>query len=351
MKTLSVAASKDYQIHIGSGLLDQAGELAAAVLSGRQAIIVSDDQVSPLYARRLAASLLKSGFRTALFVARSGEAAKTMQHYEQLLDFLEEHALSRSDAIFALGGGTVLDLAGFTAATYLRGISLVLLPSTVLAAVDAAVGGKSALNLHAAKNRVGAIYQPDLVISDPEMFASLSQYQQEDGCAEIIKYGMIRDANLLQRLQEPFLPQAEALIASSLAIKRDLVELDEFDQGQRRLLNFGHTVGHALESLSKYQISHGRAVAAGMLLATRMARRLQLCDASCEHSLAALLQQYHLDQAYAYSAAELFAASQTDKKRAGETLSIVLPHALGDCRIHQVTLAEWQTMLAETMAE
>lgn len=227
-----------------------------------------------LYAARLEASLTRAGFRVVTFTYPGGEHCKTLATYTALLDFLAAHRLSRSDLIVALGGGVTGDLAGFAAATYQRGIPFVQVPTTLLAAVDSSVGGKTAVNLDSGKNQVGCFYQPSLVLCDPDTLRTLPPEEYRNGCAEVIKYAVLRSAPFFDELRaQPVSAQVGHVIATCVGMKRDLVVADEFDRGSRQLLNLGHTFGHAVEACSGYTVPHGCGVAIGM--AHHRARRRQ----------------------------------------------------------------------------
>ena len=273
MTTIHVTASRDYDVLVQPGLLDDAGAQIAQVLgTGRTAAIVSGETVAGLYAGRLAASLTRAGFRAVTFTYPGGEHCKTLATYAALLDFLAAHRLSRSDLIVALGGGVTGDLAGFAAATYQRGIPFVQVPTTLLAAVDSSVGGKTAVNLTSGKNQVGCFYQPSLVLCDPDTLRTLPPEEYRNGCAEVIKYAVLRSEPFFSELRAvPVSAQVEHVIATCVGMKRDLVAADEFDRGSRQLLNLGHSFGHAVEKCSDYAVPHGCGVAIGMAIGNALA--------------------------------------------------------------------------------
>ncbi len=339
MTTVDIRASQPYQVHIGPGLLDQVGEQARALWTGPTAAVVSDSNVAPLYLSRCTASLEAAGFRVVPFVFPAGEASKNGQTYLALLECLAEHHITRADGLVALGGGVVGDLTGFAAATFLRGVAFLQLPTTLLAAVDASVGGKTAIDLHHGKNLAGAFYQPKAVLCDPSVLDTLPPADFADGCAEVIKYGMIGDPALLDILEAPGPLDVETVIARCVEQKGRLVEADEFDTGARQLLNLGHTIGHGVEACSGYAISHGKAVAIGMVLITRAAVHFGLCPAAVLPRLQALLEAYRLPQSTEYSAQALYTKTLSDKKRSGDALSLVVPTTWGESRLHSVPVA------------
>ena len=341
MTTVSVRASRSYEVKVGRGLLDTLGAEAAALLKGRTAAIVSDSNVAPLYLDRTKASLEQAGFRVCSFVFPAGEGSKNGQTYLDLLEFLAEHQITRSDGLVALGGGVVGDLTGFAAATFLRGVNFIQIPTTLLAAVDASVGGKTAIDLKNGKNLAGAFYQPRLVLCDLNTMDTLPAEIFADGCAEVIKYGMIGDPGLLDLLETTdFQKDPEEIVTRCVARKRDLVEQDEFDTGTRQLLNLGHTIGHGIEACSGYKLSHGKAVAIGMTLITRAAVAFGLCPAETLPRLQSLLKKYRLPDATDYEAQALYERTLSDKKRTGSTIRLVVPTAWGKSQLHQVAVPD-----------
>lgn len=341
MTTVTVRASRPYEVTIGRGLLDTVGRQAAGQWKGRSAAVVSDSTVAPLYLNRVKDSLERAGFRVHSFVFPAGEDQKNGGTYLKLLEFLAARRLTRADGLIALGGGVVGDLAGFAAATYLRGIGFLQLPTTLLAAVDSSVGGKTAIDLTNGKNLAGAFYQPQAVLCDLDTLDTLPAEVFADGCAEVIKYGMIGDPALLARLETvDFRADPEELVARCVAQKRDLVEQDEFDTGARQLLNLGHTLGHGVEACSGYTVSHGRAVAIGMTLVTRAAVAFGRCPAEVLPRLRRLLERYGLPDATAYSAQALYEKTLSDKKRSGDTISLVVPIAWGASQLVRIPVSE-----------
>ena len=341
MRTVSVKASRSYEVKISRDLLKTVGAEAAALMKGRAAAIVSDSNVAPLYLEQTKASLESAGFRTCSFVFPAGEGSKNGQTYLELLEFLAEHQITRSDTLVALGGGVVGDLTGFAAATFLRGVAFVQIPTTLLAAVDASVGGKTAIDLKNGKNLAGAFYQPRLVLCDLDTLSTLPADVFADGCAEVIKYGMIGDPGLLELLETTdFRADPEEIVARCIAQKRDLVEEDEFDTGARQLLNLGHTIGHGIEACSGYGLSHGKAVAIGMTLITRAAVAFGQCPPEALPRLQALLKRYDLPDTTGYGAEELYEKTLSDKKRTGSTISLVVPTAWGRSELQKVAVSD-----------
>ena len=328
MKTVTVNASKTYEIKIGPGLLSTLGVEAAALGKAKKVAIVSETNVYPLYGALAEMSLKNAGFEVVSFVFPAGEESKSAATYLQLLNFLAENKLTRTDLIVALGGGVVGDLAGFAAATYLRGIRFIQVPTTLLAAVDSSVGGKTAIDLPAGKNLVGAFWQPSLVLCDTDTLASLPRDIFLDGCAEVIKYGILYDEpffSYLERTGPDF--DREAVIARCVEMKRDVVMEDEFDTGARMKLNLGHTIGHGVEASSNFTLSHGKSVAIGMAIISRASK----CPDN--DRIIAVLKKFGLPTATDTDAGTLFRYALSDKKRSGGTVNLIMPRKIGDCAI------------------
>ena len=334
MKTIKVNTATSYEVKIGSGLLSTLSQELSKVISGKRVAIISDSNVWPLYGEAVETQLQNSDYFTCSYVIPAGEASKNAENYLAILSFLVENQISRSDCILALGGGVVGDLAGFTAATYLRGIPYIQVPTTLLAAVDSSVGGKTAIDLPTGKNLVGAFYQPRLVLCDVDTLNSLPEEIFRDGCAEVIKYGVLFDEKLFQNLMESGLSfDREAVIAQCVEWKNKTVTADEFDKGCRMLLNLGHTVGHGIEACSHYTVSHGQAVAIGMAIVARCSAKSGICSDATAEAILKILGVFGLPTTTTFSAEELTAVALSDKKRSGDTLSLIVPEKNGKCKI------------------
>ena len=341
MKRIRVHASREYDVLIGNGLFASLGALAADVLKGKKICIVTDTNVAPLYLDAAKLSLESSGFAAESFVFSAGEESKNGETYLALLNFLAERRFTRADALIALGGGVVGDLTGFAAATFLRGIGLIQIPTTLLSCVDSSVGGKTAIDLPAGKNLCGAFYQPKLVVCDPETLKTLPDAIFADGCAEVIKYGLIGSESLLKKLQKVHArDDLEEIICECVDMKRNIVESDEFDTGRRQLLNLGHTFAHSIEALSEYHIPHGSAVAVGMDIITRAAVKKGFCPAECLETLEILLKKYNLPCASPYCAEDLADKALSDKKRSGSSITLAVPAALGKSELKPIPVSE-----------
>ena len=345
MIAIPVKASRSYDVLVGKHLLPSAAtHIRGLHPKAKKAHIVTDFHVYDLYREPLEKSLAQEGFETVFSCFRPGEETKSGHQYLTLLDDLAEEPITRSDVIIALGGGVIGDLAGFAAATYLRGVPFVQIPTTLLAMVDSSVGGKTAINLPEGKNLAGAFYQPALVLCDTGTLDTLPDGVYRDGLAEVIKYGILGSRNLLENLSNGAETHLDSIIAQCVAMKRDIVETDEFDQGQRMLLNLGHTIGHAIERLSAYQISHGFAVAIGMAMDVRAAVRKGLCPPDCLEMLESLLTRFRLPNQTDFSPQDLYEAALGDKKRSGDGITIPVPRALGKCELQTIpttALLEW----------
>ncbi len=348
MRTIRVNVGKPYAVHIRRGQIADVGSRIAQQLPlAKRFLLVSDDNVYPLYGKKVSASLAQSGCQVSSYVFPHGEGSKTLATYGDLLQALCEARLSRDDCLVALGGGVAGDLAGFAAATYLRGIRFVQIPTTLLACVDSSVGGKTGLDLAGGKNQVGCFYQPDLVLCDPDTLLTLPAEEYRNGCAEVIKYALLGGESLFVSVRDtPVCEQYEEIIARCVEIKRDFVEKDEFDRGARMLLNLGHTVGHAVETCSGYTIPHGQAVAIGMAVITKAAVEKGLCERDTSRALSELLALYSLPTQCPFSADMLARAARADKKSTEEHMTLIVPERIGRCRALTIATDEIPIWLA-----
>lgn len=330
MKKIDVKAGKPYSVKIGKGLLDTAGEEAKALGLDGKVLIISDDNVAALYIERAKNTFEKSGFEVYSFVIPHGEGSKSAESLMAILNFAAENAFSRTDTFAALGGGVVGDLCGFAAAVYMRGTNFIQLPTSLLAAVDSSVGGKTAIDLDAGKNLAGAFYQPKLVLCDTDTFDTLPDDEFSNGMAEVIKYGMFCDSEFLDILSDNSQTEIEDIVARCVAIKARVVEADEFDKSERMFLNFGHTIAHAVEALSGYTTPHGSAVAIGMAVITKAAIALGRCENEVLEILIELLKNYNLPFECPYGVDEVFEVTLKDKKNAHGKITLVIPTGKGE---------------------
>lgn len=358
---IPVHTEKEYLVHIGTHLLEQTGSLLAELKAPCKVCIVSDSNVAPLYLDTVSRSLSEAGFICCHSVFPAGEQSKNLAIYGDLLEQLAEFHLSRSDLLIALGGGVVGDLTGFAAATYNRGIDLVQIATSGLAAIDSSVGGKTAVDLHAGKNLVGAFKQPLAVLCDLLTFRTLPLEFREDALGECIKYAMLKSPSLLRKIDPALyreigkkdalssderLQKVGEIVAECVSIKAAVVEADEFDKGERMKLNLGHTVGHAIEQCSDFTLTHGHAVATGLSIITRAGEKMGITAPGTSEKLDAVLIQNHLATTTAYSAKELAAAALVDKKRTGNTIHLVLPTKVGECILKEVPVTKLEEIIS-----
>lgn len=343
MKLVEVKASGSYCVKIGHGLLDTLGAELAALAAGN-VFVVTDTNVAPYYLERTENSLKSAGFSVISEIISAGEPSKNLENYEKLLRRMAAAHLTRADTVVALGGGVTGDLAGFAAASYLRGIRLVQVPTTLLAMVDSSVGGKTAVDLPEGKNLVGAFHQPALVLCDLDTLDTLPQAVFREGCAEVIKTAILFDRPLFEDLKRDGLNfNRESVIARCVEHKRDIVAEDEFETGSRKLLNLGHTLGHAVEKCSGYAVAHGTAVAIGT---AAMARAFCREDGEEIH---AVLQKFGLPLTTEFTPEELAEAALADKKRQGDTVTLVVPTAVGKCELCRLPVSELQSVFEAGM--
>ena len=334
---------KSYDINIERGLLRYAGGKIKTLLPKAEKIaIITDSNVGPLYASVLQESLEKEGFAAVVLSFTAGEENKNLQTLGTLYNGLAEAGLTRSDAVIALGGGVTGDMGGLAAATFLRGIAFIQIPTSLLATVDSSVGGKVAVDLPSGKNLVGAFYQPKAVYIDPDLLQTLPVRYLHDGLAEVIKYGCIRDKELFEKLEalqsdSDLLAYVDEVIETCCNIKACIVENDEFDTGERMLLNFGHTLGHAVEKTFRFnRYSHGESVGIGMVLLTRQSEKLGLTEHGTADRIAALLQKFQLPVDVQMQQKDFLRAIALDKKKRGSHLTLILLKKIGESFLQKV---------------
>ena len=340
MKTIEIQASTSYQVLIGSGLSQKIGEYLIALGRSGKVMIVSDTNVAPLYAEGIADELVYRGFEPSIFTFDAGEESKNLKTYGDILGFLAEEGFTRTDTVLALGGGVTGDMAGFAAATYMRGIHFINMPTTLLAAIDSSVGGKTAVDLPQGKNFVGSFYQPELVLLDTDFIKSLPYDEIRNGLGEGIKYAVLQGGRIFDILGEGLTSEnLEEFIALSVDVKRRIVEADEKEGGVRKLLNLGHTIAHAVETLTEFVVPHGVAVAYGVRVMARLA---------CDRGELSEEEFYRIEELLVENdlamelnpVEELIPFFTADKKRAGETLTLVTIAGIGDCRLTEVDMAD-----------
>lgn len=343
MKLTVNLGENSYPIYIENGILANAGTYIKDVFRGKKIMIISDDHVFPLYGQTVLDSL--SDYECHSLVLPHGEPTKSFQSLPKIYSALLDAKLSRSDLVIALGGGVIGDLAGFAAASYLRGVKLIQIPTSLLAQVDSSVGGKVAVDLPQGKNLVGAFFHPKTVIIDPDVLDTLPEHFISDGMGEVIKYGCIKDHSLFEKLIshtsfEDLKPELTEIIARCVDIKRVVVEADQFDTGERMLLNFGHTLAHTIEQHFNYEReSHGEAVGIGMYQIAKLAEAKGLTESGCAGSIRKALEIYGLPCSCNLPMDILTDAISLDKKNLNNHLNIVLLHSIGDSYVYPADIS------------
>ena len=348
MRVLKVnIPGREYEITIAAGLLEKSGEEIRKISAAKKAAVVTDSNVGPLYAKKVINSMNESGFETVLITVPAGEKSKSAEMLMKLYDEMLEFKLTRTDLIVALGGGVVGDLTGYAAASLLRGIPYVQIPTTLLAQVDSSVGGKVAIDLPRGKNLVGAFNQPKAVIIDTDCLKTLEPRVLSDGMAEVIKYGAIKDKNLFELLEtikdtKELFANIDGIIYNCCDIKRQVVEDDEFDTGGRMILNFGHTFGHAIEKQYHYETyTHGEGVAVGMIMACEYGERIGLTEPGTTERMRRIVKSYNLPLEVKISKEELAEAVAVDKKGEGSMINLILLNKIGDVLIKKIEKSEF----------
>lgn len=354
MSTITVKNSKTYSVHIESGISEKCGELIKKACRGEKILIVSDNNVYPIYGEKIAEILEKENYNVCNYVVEPGEKSKNIENLAGILSFLAQHEFTRSDVLCTLGGGVVGDLGALAAGMFNRGIKLAAIPTSLLAMVDSSVGGKTAIDLPEGKNLAGMFYQPDIVICDPDMLKTLPCEFVKDGFAEVVKYGVIKSESLFEKLNAVDLGSfaenkelAESIITECVAIKRDVVGEDEFDNGIRQILNFGHTIGHCIELLSNYEIPHGTAVSIGMVSITKACSEKNICSADCYERLTALISRHDMAKELPFIKTDIVKSALHDKKRKGNNITLVLPKSIGECELRKISVDEISEYIGE----
>lgn len=333
--------------HIGSGLRLRCGELLKEQFAPCRVAAVFDSNVAGIYRDGIIPSLVSAGFEVFEYTIPSGEDNKTVSTYLGLVSFLSENGFSRSDVVVSIGGGVTGDISGFAAGTYLRGISFVNMPTTLLSMVDSSVGGKTGVNLPRGKNLLGVFCQPSLIICDTDFLSTLPPEEMNSGYAEVIKTAVLSGEEMLSSLEQG--PDISGIIRSCIEFKNSIVCQDERDNSVRRLLNFGHTVGHACEKLSSFTLRHGEAVSFGMSVMVRYAAKNGLCSESDSALILSILKAHSLPVSLPYSPSKIARAAFADKKISGDTITVIVPYGAGDCRCEKVTISSLEKIIAQGM--
>ncbi|MGN1411823.1 MAG: 3-dehydroquinate synthase [Oscillospiraceae bacterium] len=350
MKIVSVKASQSYDILIERGLIYKTGKIMNDLVKSKKVAIITDDIVDELYSDIVIKSLSEYGFEVCKYVFPNGEQSKSMNNLSIIYDFLSRNSITRTDSIIALGGGVVGDITGYASATYLRGVDYVQIPTTLLAQVDSSVGGKTAIDIPAGKNLVGAFKQPKCVICDISTLKTLKRETFSDGMAEVIKYGMIRQKELFDILvshnMDNIMEVIEDVVFRCVSIKRDVVQNDEFDKGERMILNFGHTIGHAVEGYHHYETyTHGSAVAIGMSIITEKALKNGIGSQSMLDNLIACIKNYELPTSVPVALKDLLPFCCNDKKRESNNINIILCEEVGKCIIKKLSINDFYNFM------
>lgn len=336
MKTINInTSSKKYNIYVGKGALSECGRIVGETGFKGKIMIVTDDIVSRLYLESVKKSLADIGYEVYSHVFKNGEQSKTLDTVIEIYGSMQRCGIKRADMLVALGGGVVGDITGFAAATYLRGIKYIQIPTTLLSQVDSSIGGKTGVDLPFGKNLVGAFYQPELVIIDINTLSSLPQLQISCGMAEVIKSAFIKDSSFADFIEnsDDFYGDVEEFVIRSVNIKKAVVEADEFEKYERMMLNFGHTFGHAIEKLKGFKgITHGQAVAVGMCMVVK--------DETIKQRLIKILQKYGLETKTDLPVNDIIEASHNDKKTVGNFVNLVTLRQIGEAQIEKISFEE-----------
>lgn len=336
---------KPYEIIIGNDILDIVPDKIKELSKAKTVVVITDDNVDKLYSQKVSELLKGADLNVLKFVFPHGEKHKTMETICDILEFMAENNVTRSDLVVALGGGIVGDVSGFAAASYLRGIDFIQIPTTFLAAIDSSVGGKTGVNLKSGKNLAGAFYQPRLVVCDTKTFETLPKENFKEGVAEAIKYGVICDRELFDILSENNDIDTESVIERCVSIKAEIVAVDEFDTGKRQLLNLGHTIGHAIEKVTDFKISHGIAVGIGMAFISKISDCLGWSKEDTNAPIVKCLEHNGIPTSIQAENEELLSAMLKDKKRNGDAINLVIPEKIGKCVLKSVAVSELEDVL------
>ena len=344
MREIIIDTHAPYKVLIGPGLIGRSSELVAQLAQAPGRImIVTDSNVGPLYAGPLSEAL--RAYDPFIHTIPAGEENKTPEQWLGILRAMAQQGLTRTDTVIALGGGVIGDMTGFAAAVYQRGMRFIQYPTTLLSAVDASLGGKTAVDLPEGKNLIGAFHQPSLVVCDTDSFRTLPKVRIADGAAEMIKHAVIADAELFARMSAPaWMDEIGDIVARNVNIKRSFVIGDEHDRGKRQMLNFGHTIGHAVEAWSGYEMSHGQAVAVGMVMETRAARKMGFSQVD-ENELIPVILANGLPVSTAARSEEIFRFAMHDKKRSQNSITVAVPVRIGEAALISLSIEDFKQFI------
>ncbi len=336
---------KPYEIIIGNDIFEMIPDKIKEIKDTKTVVVITDDNVDKLYSDKVLDILNKAGFRCLKFVFENGEAHKTMGTICDILEFMAENNVTRSDLVVALGGGIVGDVSGYAASSYLRGIDFIQVPTTFLSAIDSSVGGKTGVNLKSGKNLAGAFYQPRLVVCDTKTFDTLPEENFKEGLSEAIKYGVICDKKLFELLSNNEKKDIEEVIKQCVSIKAKIVSVDEFDKGERQLLNFGHTIGHAIEKVTEFEISHGIGVGIGMAIISKISDCLGWSKEETYAPIKKCLENNGIPTDINVNKEDILSVMLKDKKRNGEKINLVVPEKIGKCVLKNIDVSELKDVL------
>ncbi len=353
MEVIKVStASRPYDVFVGEGLLERMGELVRTTTGCERCCVVTETTVGPLYADAVEDALSSSGICVAPRVTfAAGEPSKTLDTLGSILEGLADRELTRDDAVVALGGGVTGDMGGLAAALYLRGVEVVQVPTSLLAMVDSSVGGKTAVDLRAGKNLVGAFWQPSLVVADVQTLSTVPTDLFKDSCGEVIKHAVLADPILLEELEQKPLTSEDdperlsSVVARNVAIKRDVVSADELERGLRQTLNLGHTIGHAIEAASEFSLGHGSCVAAGLCMMAHAAFARGWCSEETAARIERCVAAHGLPVGTDLPTETLMRYATHDKKRHGSNVNVVVPIEVGRCEVRRVSLEEFRDLI------
>lgn len=346
MKRIRVGTSRSYDVLVGAGSICEVANELKKTVKAKKILIVTDTNVAPLHLNALK-SLLLNDYTCFVHILESGEEHKNFDSVLGILSALQQNGFDRDDAVIALGGGVVGDISAFSASVYMRGIDFINVPTTLLSQVDSSVGGKTGIDFGGAKNIVGSFYQPKLVICDTDLLKTLPPEIFSDGCAEVIKYAFIGNEKLLSVIEDGIEKNVDEVVYRCVCHKNDVVSSDEFDRGGRAVLNFGHTIGHAVESLSNYSVSHGKAVAIGMKVITEACEKAHICQKGVLGKLLSVLSSNGLSAECGYSANDLIEVIRKDKKKSGDSVSVIVPTSLCSCAIEKMSFEKLYDIIKE----
>lgn len=349
MRTIQVKTSREYDVLLGKGLIADLPRLVAPFCRGRKVGIVTDDTVDALYASAAAEVLQTSGYEVAKYVIPHGESSKNITTLSDVLEHFATCHFTRKDILISIGGGVIGDITGLAAALFMRGIQFIQVPTTLLSVVDASVGGKTAVDLKSGKNMIGAFWQPSLVVADTQIIADLPEAIFAEGMAEVIKSDLIANAGIVGMIHKGIIKEnVDQMVTSCIGMKRDVVEQDEYEtKGLRKVLNMGHTVAHAIEKLSNYSVSHGIAVATGLVWEAQIACQVGLCRASLVKDIREAVDVYSLYYDVPFMVESMVDAMRSDKKNDDSRIDFVFPVTYGKWQEHKLELQELVTLLKQ----